>query len=91
MIRQIPLASHRPPRYWFAGVGTMALLFAADRLDHLEAEVPLRLRRGIVVISDRYDLESGLPERHRSAERRRRNCRRWLDSRAEPPRPRDPT
>jgi dTMP kinase len=34
--------------------GTMALLFAADRLDHLEAEILPMLREGITVISDRY-------------------------------------
>jgi dTMP kinase len=33
---------------------TMALLFAADRLDHLEAEILPLLRDGITVISDRY-------------------------------------
>jgi dTMP kinase len=37
---------------------TMALLFAADRLDHLEAEVLPLLREGYVVVSDRYDLSS---------------------------------
>jgi dTMP kinase len=40
------------------GWGTMALLFAADRLDHLEAEVMPRLRAGELVLSDRYDLSS---------------------------------
>jgi len=33
---------------------TMALLFAADRLDHLEAEVNPHLDQGISVICDRY-------------------------------------
>jgi len=37
---------------------TMALLFAADRLDHAEAEILPHLRDGSVVISDRYDLSS---------------------------------
>lgn len=37
---------------------TMALLFAADRLDHLSAEIDPYLRDGYVVISDRYDLSS---------------------------------
>jgi dTMP kinase len=34
--------------------GTMALLFAADRLDHLEAEVLPNLAEGTSVICDRY-------------------------------------
>lgn len=37
---------------------TMALLFAADRLDHVGHEVTPHLRDGAVVISDRYDLSS---------------------------------
>ncbi|HKQ69120.1 MAG TPA: dTMP kinase [Polyangiaceae bacterium] len=40
------------------GFATMALLFAADRRDHLEAEVLPRLQKGTTVISDRYDLSS---------------------------------
>lgn len=37
---------------------TMALLFAADRLDHLAAEILPNLMEGVSVISDRYDLSS---------------------------------
>ena len=36
----------------------MALLFAADRLDHVDAEIDPHLREGHVVLSDRYDLSS---------------------------------
>jgi dTMP kinase len=36
----------------------MALLFAADRLDHVLSEVELELEKGSVVISDRYALSS---------------------------------
>jgi dTMP kinase len=40
------------------GWATMALLFAADRLDHLDTEVLPLLADGITVICDRYDLSS---------------------------------
>ncbi len=36
----------------------LALLFAADRIDHLHAEILPKLREGEVVISDRYLLSS---------------------------------
>ncbi len=36
----------------------MALLFAADRLDHLAHEVEPYLRDGYIVVCDRYDLSS---------------------------------
>ena len=36
----------------------MALLFAADRLDHVASEIAPHLRDGYVVVSDRYDLSS---------------------------------
>lgn len=37
---------------------TMALLFAADRIDHLDAEIIPNLIDGVTVISDRYDYSS---------------------------------
>lgn len=37
---------------------TMALLFAADRLDHLDSFIVPALREGATVISDRYDVSS---------------------------------
>ncbi len=36
----------------------LALLFAADRIDHLQAEILPKLHEGMVVISDRYLLSS---------------------------------
>jgi dTMP kinase len=40
------------------GWQTMALLFAADRMDHVEAEIEPFLAAGGIVISDRYDASS---------------------------------
>ncbi len=40
------------------GWATMALLFAADRMDHVESEIEPFLAEGGVVISDRYDASS---------------------------------
>ena len=40
------------------GWATMATLFAADRLDHLEAEIIPKLSDGVSVICDRYDYSS---------------------------------
>ena len=58
MIRQVlggrfVLPSGRAP-----GWATMALLFAADRLDHVEAEIEPVLERGGIIVSDRYDASS---------------------------------
>jgi dTMP kinase len=40
------------------GWATMALLFAADRMDHVESEIEPFLSEGGVVVSDRYDASS---------------------------------
>jgi dTMP kinase len=40
------------------GWTTMALLFAADRMDHLESELLPNLREGVTVVCDRYDHSS---------------------------------
>jgi dTMP kinase len=37
---------------------TMALMFAADRLDHLDSFIVPALRDGAILISDRYDISS---------------------------------
>jgi dTMP kinase len=59
-IRQILSRSYAVPGRASPSFGwaTMALLFAADRLDHLETEVLPHLRAGELVLSDRYDLSS---------------------------------
>jgi len=49
-----PAAGGCAPPCW----PTLALLFAADRVDHLEAEVMPNLRDGVIVVSDRYDHSS---------------------------------
>ena len=40
------------------GWATIALLFAGDRMDHVEAQIEPFVRQGGVIISDRYDASS---------------------------------
>lgn len=55
LTRSVRDESGRPASFDFR---TMALLFAADRLDHVEREVLPDLAEGKIVISDRYLLSS---------------------------------
>jgi dTMP kinase len=47
------ISGTRPPSWT-----TMALLFAADRVDHIEAEIIPNLMDGVTILSDRYDHSS---------------------------------
>jgi dTMP kinase len=58
VLREILLGQHRCPMARPVGGSTMALLFAADRLDHLQREVEPLLAGGTDVVSDRYLLSS---------------------------------
>jgi dTMP kinase len=54
--RRLFVADRAGPRNF--AWSTLALLFAADRMDHLDSTVAPALREGSVVVSDRYDLSS---------------------------------
>jgi dTMP kinase len=58
MIRQVLTGRIVLPAGRAPGWATMALLFAADRLDHVEAEIEPYLATGGTVVSDRYDASS---------------------------------
>jgi len=58
VLRELLLGQHRLPDGTGVGGSTMALLFAADRLDHLAREVEPLLAAGTDVVSDRYLLSS---------------------------------
>ncbi len=58
LLRELLLGSHRLPDGAPADGLAMALLFAADRRDHLTREIEPALRAGMDVISDRYVLSS---------------------------------
>lgn len=58
LVRQILTGRIVAPGGRAPGWATMALLFAADRMDHVEAEIEPVLAEGGVVVSDRYDASS---------------------------------
>ena len=58
MVRQVLSGRIVVPGGRAPGWATMALLFAADRMDHVESEIEPFLSEGGVVISDRYDASS---------------------------------
>lgn len=58
LVRQVLTGRIVAPEGRAPGWHTMALLFAADRMDHVETEIEPFLGAGGVVISDRYDASS---------------------------------
>src|SRR5580658_957770 len=58
LVRQVLTGRIVSPGGRAPGWATMALLFAADRMDHVDAEIEPFIASGGVVISDRYDASS---------------------------------
>jgi dTMP kinase len=58
LIRQVLTGRVVVPGGRAPGWATMALLFAGDRMDHVESEIDPFLAEGGVVLSDRYDASS---------------------------------
>jgi dTMP kinase len=58
LVRQVLTGRIVIPGGRVPGWSTMALLFAADRMDHVESEIEPVLAEGGVVVSDRYDASS---------------------------------
>ena len=58
LLREILLGQHRMPHGAAVNGQTMALLFAADRLDHLQREIEPLLNEGVDVVTDRYLMSS---------------------------------
>ena len=58
LIRQVLTGRVVAPAGRAPGWATMALLFAADRMDHVESDIEPFLALGGVIISDRYDASS---------------------------------
>jgi dTMP kinase len=58
LVRQVLTGRLVVPGGRAPGWATMALLFAADRMDHVESEIEPFVAGGGVVVSDRYDASS---------------------------------
>lgn len=58
LVRQVLTGRTVIPGGRAPGWATMALLFAADRMDHVESEIEPFLADGGIVVSDRYDASS---------------------------------
>ena len=58
LVRQVLTGRVVAPGGRSPGWATMALLFAADRMDHVESEIVPFVASGGVVVSDRYDASS---------------------------------
>ncbi len=58
LVRQVLSGRVVVPGGLAPGWATMALLFAADRMDHVESEIEPFIAQGGVVLSDRYDASS---------------------------------
>ena len=58
LVRQVLTGRIVAPEGRAPGWATMALLFAADRMDHVESEIEPFLAAGGVMVSDRYDASS---------------------------------
>lgn len=58
LVRQVLTGRIVAPEGRAPNWATMALLFAADRMDHVESEIEPCLALGGVVVSDRYDASS---------------------------------
>jgi dTMP kinase len=58
LVRQVLTGRIVMPGGRAPGWAAMALLFAADRMDHVESEIDPSIAEGVVVVSDRYEASS---------------------------------
>jgi dTMP kinase len=79
LVRQVLTGRMVVPGGRAPGWATMALLFAADRMDHVESEIEPFLADGGVVVSDRYDASS-LAYQSVSSGRQAKDAVEWIRS-----------